>query len=483
MTLIFYWLSSFITQFILVPKRFYLWQWVLFCKVNKKLNVRTLVYFPALIILSVCLHSCQSSTINAEKSNTENSNITNSNITLIDLPKPIPLAKAESEKLEKACKKWYDSVLLPRGFNGGMIVAKNGNIVFEKYTGTIHIPGTDSLTAATPLHIASVSKTFTAMAVLKLWQDGKLNIDDELSKYIPAFNFAGVTIRCLLSHRSGLPNYPYFLENMGWDQTKIANNEDLLNFLITHKSTLTDLSPPNTHFSYCNTNYALLALLIEKVSGSTLSNYLQQTFFVPLNMHHTYLYTNADSLKMAPSYNWKGTYEPLNYLDAVYGDKNIYTTPGDLLIWDRALSSNKIFTAATLAHAYTPYSNEKPGMKNYGLGWRMNIYPEGKKIIFHNGWWHGSNATFIRLLKEDATIIIIGNKFTRAVYGAKILCNLFGNYYLGADDEEIENGKTTDSINSSTDSISVPTYKLSKKDSRMQELFKDKNKLNFPEKN
>jgi CubicO group peptidase (beta-lactamase class C family) len=437
-----------------------------------KIKFRSAASSSILIIAVSCIASCQSS---AKKNMAEIAKGNDSSI--IELRKPEPLAKAEYDRLNKACQHWYDSALMLRGFNGGILVAKNGNIVFEKYNGTGHLPGNDFITAGTPLQIASVSKTFTAMAVLKLWQDGKLNIDDELSKYLTTFNYPGVTIRSLLNHRSGLPNYLYFMETLEWDKTKTATNQDVLNFLITKKAALINVVPPDTHFSYCNTNYALLALLVENVTGKKFPDFLRQTFFTPLQMKNSFVYTGADSAKVNLSYDWRGRLISLNYLDAVYGDKNIYTTPQDLLIWDRALSGNKIFTAETLAQAYTPYSNEKPGIKNYGLGWRMNIYPDGKKMIFHNGWWHGSNATFIRLLKENATIIVIGNKFTRNIYHAKILCNLFGDYYTPEEDEENDNAKPTDSLSALNNINLLPQPKLSKKDTKLQEIFKDKNKV------
>jgi CubicO group peptidase (beta-lactamase class C family) len=425
-----------------------------------------------LIIISPAIFSCSSQA----KKNTANSH-TDSNTVLIELPKPRPINIAETQKLQQACQLWYDSTLLLKGFNGGIIVAKGGNIVFEKYSGTAHIPGNDIITKNTPLHIASVSKTFTAMAVLKLWQDGKLNIDDDLGKYIPAFNYSGVTVRSLLNHRSGLPNYTHFLENMGWDKTKIITNGEMMQFLISNKSMIENVAPPNTHFTYCNTNYALLAVLIEKISEKKYADYLNETFFLPLQMKNTFVYKNEDSLKVTPSYDWKGRPMTLNFLDAVYGDKNIYTTPHDLLIWDQALLSNKIFKPETLQQAYAPYSNEKPGIKNYGLGWRMNIYPDGKKMIYHNGWWHGSNAAFIRLIKEDATIIVIGNKFTRAVYGAKILCNLFGEFYTPEEDEESDNQKPADSLTIRKDAGSILNRRETKKESKAQQFFKDKNKI------
>ena len=360
----------------------------------------------------------------------------------IALASPVLLSKAETQELHDGCEEWYVHALKASGFNGGMLVAKKGNIVFEAYNGNAHLNRHDIIDTATSFHIASVSKTFTAMAVLKLWQDGKLNIDEEYSKYFPAFNYPGVTIRSLLSHRSGLPNYLYFMETLGWDKTKLIQNEDVLNYLITRKAELTNIAKPNTHFTYCNTNYALLALLIEKQSGKKLADYLLQTFFAPLNMKHTFLFNSLDTSKVNPSYDWRGRIIPLSFLDGVYGDKNIYTTPRDLLTWDRALTSGKIFTPQTLEQAYAPYSNEKAGVKNYGLGWRMNIFPNGKKTIYHNGWWHGSNAAFLRLLQDSVTIIIIGNKYNRNIYHAKDMANLFGNYDgTGSEEDETENAK------------------------------------------
>lgn len=382
---------------------------------------------PGIFFFTASCNSAPSSVITLQDS-----------LPVIILPETLPVSAAETERISRAAQLWFDTVLKIRGFSGGMIVAKNGHILFEQYAGSGHIPGTDSVTQNSPLHIASISKTFTAMAVLKLWQDGKLNIDEEFGKYFPAFDYPGITIRSLLNHRSGLPNYNYFMENLGWDQTRYVSNIDVLNYLVTRKAELPDISPPNTHFSYCNTNYALLALLIEKVSGLNYGEYLEQSFFIPLQMKNSYVFTLADSLKVIPSYNWRGKPEKLNFLDQVYGDKNIYTTPRDLLTWDRALSGNIIFTKETLESAYTGYSNERPGVRNYGLGWRMNLFPDGNKIIYHNGWWHGSNATFIRLLKEKATIIVIGNKFTRAIYHAKVLTSLFGSYYSPVDEGEIE---------------------------------------------
>ena len=388
----------------------------------------TLVYFFLFLTL-LLFFSCRAKTKKVAPA-------TARGIPLLKLPAPGLLDDAEKIRLQKACELWYDTVLKSSAFNGGILVAKNGNIIFEKYQVNTKMGIADTINAQTVFHIASVSKTFTAMAVLKLWQDGKIKLDDEFVQYFPAFNYPGVTIRNLLNHRSGLPNYLYFMEKLEWNDSIPLKNQDILQTLISRKADIKDISAANTHFSYCNTNYALLALLIEKISGISYPQYIQQNFFIPLQMKNSFVFTAADSKRATDNYDWRGQKISNNYLDFVYGDKNIYTTPRELLIWDRALSSNVMFAAATMAEAYQPYSNERPGIKNYGLGWRMNIYPNGKKVVFHNGWWHGNNAAFIRLPQDDATIIVMGNRYTQAVYKSYQLINSFSNYFATFEEEE-----------------------------------------------
>ncbi len=363
----------------------------------------------------------------------------NDSIAVINLPTPKPIKESEIRRIKIACEQWFDSVLKPVNFIGGILIAKNGNIVFEKYQGIGHPNQKDSISANTPTHIASVSKTFTAMAVLKLVQDSKVKLDDEFSIYFPAFNYPGVTIRNLLNHRSGLPNYLYFMEELNPDKSIPITNQDILNTLINRKQEIKNISIAGTHFSYCNTNYALLALLIEKIAAVSYPQFLMQTFFIPLQMNNSFVYTAKDSAKINLSYDWRGTIISLNHTDMVYGDKNIYSTVRDLLKWDRLLATNLMFNAETFQQAYAPYSNERPGIRNYGLGWRMNIYPNGKKLIYHNGWWHGNNASFIRLLDEDATIIVLSNKFTRNVYKAKQLAEIFNPDLKLVSEEESNN--------------------------------------------
>lgn len=319
---------------------------------------------------------------------------------------------------------FYQKKLLRTGFNGGILVAKKGHIIFEDYHGFYNLKKKDTLTSHSAFHLASVSKTFTAMAVLKLVQDGKLSLNDSLQKFFPAFPYEGVTVKLLLNHRSGLPNYVHFMELLGWPRDSLCSNEDVLSYLIKYKPVGT--GRPDTHFSYCNTNYSLLGLIIQKASGESYENYLKKTFFIPLGMKDTYVFNmSRDSATAMHSYDYRGRQEPYTFLDLGFGDKNIYSTPEDLLKWDQALYSNYFFSKKTLDEAFTPYSNEKPGIRNYGFGWRMNVYPDGHKVIYHNGWWHGNNTVFIRSIQDSVTIIVLGNKYNRNIYQAKKIAEIF----------------------------------------------------------
>jgi len=341
------------------------------------------------------------------------------------LPASTEMNSELKSKLNTICSEWYNQILKKSGFSGGILVSQHGNTIFEKYEGRVNLNSNDSINNQTSLHIASVSKTFTAMAVLKLCQDKLLNLDDPFSKYFNQFNYPGVTIRTLLNHRSGLPNYVYFMDELGWNKKKYVSNQDVLNALIQQKNQLQRIEVPNRRFCYCNTNYVLLALLVEKITQTPFAEHIKKTIFDPLQMNHSFIYSDADSSKTNPSFDPQWRQAAFINLDKVVGDKNVFSTPEDLLKWDRLLTSKLYLNDSMLQQAYQPYSNEHAGIRNYGLGWRMYNYSDGYKIIYHNGWWHGSNAVFIRLIKEDATIIVIGNKYNSNIYKARDLISLF----------------------------------------------------------
>jgi CubicO group peptidase (beta-lactamase class C family) len=231
----------------------------------------------------------------------------------------------------------------------------------------------------------------------------------------------------MLNHRSGLPNYVHFMQDPGKPDASPLSNSDILRYMTDNKGRL-NIMTPDKHFSYSNTNYALLALVIEKVTGKSYGQHLKETFFRPLGMENTFVFSMDKADYVIPSYDWRGRPINFSYLDAVYGDKNIYSTPRDMLKWDQALGNGQLFQSGTLEGAYSGYSFEKPGNRNYGLGWRIYDHPGGKKVIYHNGWWHGNNVVFSRLPADSATIIVMGNRFTRRIYDARKILNAFDGY-------------------------------------------------------
>src|SRR5689334_1759754 len=164
------------------------------------------------------------------------------------------LSKAELAAYARVADAFYEKTLDHPSFNGSFLVAKHGQIVFERLHGFFDLKKKDSLTEHSAFHIASISKTFTGMAILRLWEQGKLQLSDDLNKYFPNFPYQGVTIKMCLSHRSGLPNYVHYLDKYKWDKKQFITNQGVLQSLYTYK-------PPMQYnagkrFSYCNTNYA-----------------------------------------------------------------------------------------------------------------------------------------------------------------------------------------------------------------------------------
>lgn len=351
------------------------------------------------------------------------------------IPTPT-LSEPEKKKYHDAVEDFFDHNHFLQKFNGGILIAKNGVPVYELYKGFTDVREKDSVTAETPLQIASTSKPFTAAAVLQLVQQGKIGLDDPVSKYFPGFPYPAVIVRSLLNHRSGLPNYLYYMEDKkyGWDRKKLATNADVLQSLMTWN--VPQSYRPNVHFSYCNTNFVLLALLIEKVTGVPFPQYMQQNFFDRYGMTHTHIVLPTDSSAIQ-SLDRFGRVWAKDFSDGPYGDKNVYSTPRDLLKWDQAWYNGQVLNQQWTDSAFTGYSNERPSMHNYGLGWRLLTTPTKKKVIYHNGHWHGFNSGFARLVEEKATIIILSNKFNPSVYPvARALYNVFGNYDGKHEEEE-----------------------------------------------
>ena len=298
-------------------------------------------------------------------------------------------------------------------FNGSILVGYKGKVIFEKAFGDANRAIGVKNSLELPTQIASITKTFTGTAIMWLQEKGFLNIEDNVQKYIWEFPYDNITIENLLTHQSGLPDYIDF-SGRYWSSSNPMYNDEVLNQFTTYKFRLK--SNPGTRFDYCNSNYAFLALIIERVSGMQYKNFMKKYIFEPLHMDNTYVFDPADeyAFSHARSYNanfteWKNTHQ-----DGVYGDKGIFTTATDLYKWDQALYSEDFLSKSSLEETFRPRLPWEKS-KNYALGWRMRTFPNGEKFAYHTGWWHGYQGIFSRYMKDDFTVVILSNRFISGI--------------------------------------------------------------------
>ena len=321
----------------------------------------------------------------------------------------------ESRSIIEKLDNYYRSQVRA-GFNGSVLVGHKGKVVYERYYGVSNRERKIPLAINSSSQLASVSKTFTGGAVLYLYEHKLIDLDKPVNTYLAQFPYPNITVRMLLNHRSGLPDYTKWVPSYNKDTRTPISNDIMLALMAKNKPAVE--FRPNSRFKYCNTNFAVLASIIEKVSGMPYSDFMKKYIFAPLGMEHTFVYEPARGLPenatISYKYNW--IREPDMFADGVHGDKGIYSTVEDMYRWDQAFYTNKLLSNETIELAYGPCSFEKKGIKNYGLGWRMLCFPNGNKIIYHNGWWHGNNTSFYRLIKDNMTIVVLGNRFTNSIY-------------------------------------------------------------------
>lgn len=301
-------------------------------------------------------------------------------------------------------------------FYGTVLFAQRGRIVFENYYGFANLSSKDTLTLDHTFQLASASKPFTAVAVMQLVEEGKISLNDEMHKFFPVFPYQGITIHQLLSHRSGMSQYTHFCDapDSIWpDKHKTITNNDVLK-IMNQIAPMINYAPDQAHY-YCNTNYMLLASIVEKVSGMSFSDYLKANIFEPAGMVHTVLYTrdNDDEL-ILPAKGYNGAFNPAIdiYLNGVVGDKGIYSNVHDLLKFDQALYDGTLLKPAMVEQMMMDHNEKQNNGQNYGFGFR--IYPEDEtdglgRIVFHTGWWKGFRTYFIRVPHQEKTIVVLSN--------------------------------------------------------------------------
>jgi len=382
--------------------------------------------------LFLFLFSCKNKSENKESLTENTTNLPNyGNVDLGKVFSPEDAVLSNKNFIVSYIDQYYKKIWEGSDLSGGILVAKGNDILFENYRGFAREGNQSPINKNTSLHVASVSKTLTAMAMLKLVEAGKIKLSDHLTQFFPGFPYPNVTVQTLLDQRSGLPKYEYFITKIqpvpAELSKKYITNQDVLNMIIKYKPDLA--RDTDTGFMYCNTNFALLALLIEKVTKTPFPQAMQEMVFTPLKMTNSYIFQEKDIPTASQSFYYGGNrLYPLDRLDLIYGDKNVYTTPRDLFTFSKAMFSKDFLKPELKEMIFAPYSNEKAGQNNYGLGFRMKIFDNGEKLTYHNGWWHGTNSVFAHLLKSKVTIVAIGNKYSGKVYSALALSGLFEDF-------------------------------------------------------
>ncbi len=295
-------------------------------------------------------------------------------------------------------------------FNGVILISQNSNIVFHKAYGFANFQTKVKLTTNSIFELASVSKQYTALAILKLYQEGKLQLKDSIEKFIPNFPYKKRTIHQLLSHRSGLPDYYSFTWGSWKNTDSMMTNKDMVDIMCKRKPKAKFYA--NKQFEYSNTGYAVLARIVEIVSGKDFGDFISENFFKPLGMKYSYIRThepkNLLSYKTIGHSSGKGCRKE-NYLNGCVGDKGVWTTTGDLNIWDNALFSGKVINDTILKLALLPKNSEMSLEKNYGYGFRLGILYKGVNLVYHGGLWGGYNTLFIHRIPDNINIVVLSN--------------------------------------------------------------------------
>jgi CubicO group peptidase (beta-lactamase class C family) len=329
--------------------------------------------------------------------------------------------------------------------NGNVLVVESGKVLYQKSFGYADFESKKPNSEKTVFQFDSISKTMTAVAVLQLKEQGKLSLDDKFIKYFPEFPYPTVSIRQMLSHTSGLPDFDVFEETVTKNPDRIITNEDIIPEMIQRKRPL--LFQPGERWSYANANFNLLALLIEKITHSKFEDYLKKNIFARAKMETAFLKTPLINATHKPEeayyYDYPYPYSlnrvritdtfslprfKIEYynLYGLSGGGSVKGTTDDLNKFDQALDDGTLLKAATLAEAFTPVklNNGENAVADFGgvlktafgLGWFILDDTSAGKIVGHTGGRYGSQTMFLRNLDKKQTVIFFDNAESEGVY-------------------------------------------------------------------
>lgn len=312
-------------------------------------------------------------------------------------------------------------------FTGTWLFAENGRIVSKGAVGWRDPADSLAVQEDSIFYLASVSKQFTAAAIMLLRRRGLLDPEDEITRFLPELPFKDVTIRHLLNHTSGLPDYFPWVDRLAKAEARIPDNSVILRFLC--ESGERARFSPGERYEYSNTGYCLLAQTVERVSGVPFADFMQKNIFEPAGMHNTHVYhRRKDSVRIdnlaygmflelgSDKYLLPDDSKAADYavsVDGMHGDGGVYSNIFDLLSWDRALREETVLTRAEQSMMYTPGKllrgeavTDENGLA-YGFGWEIKNDPVLGHIVFHAGHMPGYATWYERFLDKDRVLILL----------------------------------------------------------------------------
>lgn len=355
------------------------------------------VKFVSLLFILSSLFACENNSAPAENKTKEEPS-----------PKAIyPPDTSLYNKIDDFFKKKFKL----RAFNGNVLVAKDGEILYRESMGYRDVKKKQDLSIESVFELASVSKPLTATAIMLLAQKEKLSLNDSVQSFLPDFPYKDITIEHLLCHRGGLTNYMYFSDKYWDNRDAFITNKDVIKLMEEKVPKVYYL--PNRRYNYSNTGYCILASIVEKASRKSFKKFLKEEVFSPLEMNNTFVYdttlNKTDSLIYTYGHEKNNRKSRASYLNGVVGDKGIYSTVDDMFKFDQALFGGKLLKNKWLELIFKPMHKDLYKWDNYGLGWRLNVKNPKDRIAYHTGWWNGYRSYFIKKIDRDETIIILNN--------------------------------------------------------------------------
>lgn len=372
----------------------------------KWMKTRFLLFFLALFLVS-----CSSKKEHYTAEEVESWPFVKADSIFKDLDKPIYDKK--TAQLDKS----FQNLKKRTTFNGTVLFAEKGRILLEKSYGVSNLKTRKGeIKVDDVFQLSSVSKMFTAEAIMILKSRQLLDYDADIKTYIPEFPYEGITTRMLMTHRSGLSRYETLADNNWPDKRKPFTNDDMIDYYIKYKPD--PYFSPNNGFHYCNVNYALLASIVERVSGKRFVDFMREDVFDVIGMNDSYIYDMpTDTMVSLYLPNcvqgyYVGRRRPRQaqneYLNGVKGDKIMFSNVEDMYRFKVAIDYGLLVPDSIQEEAFKPGSPKYSKRKdNYGFGWRISRkHPD---CYYHYGWWKGYRSFFMFDKKNDRTLIVLTN--------------------------------------------------------------------------